>query len=70
MDVAIRNENKSDYTTVEGVVREAFWNLYTPGCNEHFVLHNLRKNSDFIPELDFIDNISLTRTIELNNNLE
>jgi putative acetyltransferase len=35
-------------------VREAFWNLYVPGCNEHFVLHNLRNSSDFIPELDFV----------------
>ena len=36
------------------MVREAFWNLYAPGCGEHFILHNLRKSSDFIPELDFV----------------
>lgn len=36
------------------MVREAFWNLYVPGCGEHFILHNLRKSSDFIPELDFV----------------
>jgi len=54
MDVVIKNENENDYKTVEGVVREAFWNLYVPGCNEHFILHNLRNNSDFIRELDFI----------------
>jgi len=50
----IRNEQEEDYRTVEGLVREAFWNLYVPGCNEHFVLHNLRKSSDFVPELDFV----------------
>ena len=50
----IRKEEKEDYRTVEGLVREAFWNLYVPGCNEHFVLHNLRKSNDFIPELDFV----------------
>jgi len=54
INLAIRNENENDYRTVEEMVREAFWNLYVPGCNEHFVLHNLRNSSDFIPELDFV----------------
>jgi len=54
INLAIRNENEKDYGMVEQLVREAFWNLYVPGCNEHFVLHNLRNSSDFIPELDFI----------------
>ncbi len=54
MDITIRNERESDYRAVEGVVREAFWNLYVPGCDEHFILHNLRKSSDFIHELDFV----------------
>jgi predicted N-acetyltransferase YhbS len=54
MDVTIRNEIEDDYRTVEELVREAFWNLYVPGCSEHFVLHNLRRSSDFIPELDLI----------------
>jgi len=53
-NLIIRNEEVSDYRTVEEIVREAFWNLYVPGCNEHFVLYNLRRSSDFIPELDFI----------------
>jgi putative acetyltransferase len=54
MDVTIRNEREADYRAVEGVVREAFWNLYVPGCAEHFIVHNLRKSGDFIPELDFV----------------
>jgi len=54
IDLIIRNEEKEDYRTVERLVREAFWNLYVPGCNEHYVLHNLRRSSDFIPELDFV----------------
>lgn len=69
MDVIIKNENKNDYRIVEELTREAFWNIYTPGCNEHFLLHNLRNSTDFIPELDFIaekgdqivGNISYTR---------
>ncbi len=54
MDVIIRNEREGDYRAVEEVVREAFWNLYVPGCVEHFTVHNLRKRGDFIPELDFV----------------
>jgi putative acetyltransferase len=54
IDLIIRNEEKEDHRTVEQLVREAFWNLYVPGCNEHYVLHNLRKSKDFIPELDFV----------------
>jgi len=52
--VATRHEKQSDYRAVEELVREAFWNLYVPGCVEHFVVHNLRKSADFIPELDFV----------------
>lgn len=54
INLTIRNERASDYRAVEELVREAFWNLYVPGCNEHFVLHNLRNSNDFIPELDFV----------------
>jgi predicted N-acetyltransferase YhbS len=54
MDVIIRHERKEDYRIVEELTREAFWNLYVPGCTEHFILHNLRNSADFIPELDFI----------------
>ncbi len=54
INLIIRNEKVNDYRTVEEMVREAFWNLYVLGCNEHFVLHNLRNGSDFIPELDFV----------------
>ena len=54
INLTIRNEKKEDYRTVEQLIREAFWNLYVPGCNEHYILHNLRKSKDFIPELDFV----------------
>ena len=51
---SIRKEREEDYRNVEQLVREAFWNLYVPGCDEHFILHNLRHSQDFIPELDFV----------------
>lgn len=50
----IRNEQPNDYREVENLTREAFWNVYRPGCTEHFVLHKYRTNPDFIPELDFV----------------
>lgn len=54
MSIIIRLENKNDYLEVEHLTREAFWDLYHPGCSEHLVVHNIRKSSSFIPELDFV----------------
>lgn len=53
-DCIIRLETSSDYDEVENLVRESFWNVYRPGCLEHYVLHCLRNNKDFVPELDFV----------------
>lgn len=50
----IRQERETDYRTVENLTREAFWNIYQPGCTEHYVLHCYRTNPDFIPELDLV----------------
>ena len=54
INLIIRKETEKDYRNVEQLIREAFWNLYVPGCNEHFVMHNLRNSKDFIPELCFV----------------
>ena len=53
-DLIIRVERKSDYNEVENLVREAFWNVYRPGCTEHYVLRCYRDNPAFIPELDLV----------------
>ena len=53
-DIIIRRETEQDHHAVENLVREAFWNVYRPGCVEHYVLHKLRDNADFVPELDFV----------------
>ena len=50
----IRNERKEDYREVENLVRESFWNVYRPGCLEHYVIHKLRDDEAFIPELSFV----------------
>ena len=51
---SIRVEEERDYSTVESLVRESFWNVYRHGCTEHYVLHHLRSCPDFIPELAFV----------------
>ena len=53
-DYNIRLERKEEYREVETLVREAFWNVYRPGCLEHYVLHRLRNDSAFIKDLDFV----------------
>lgn len=50
----IRLEIPADCREVENLTREAFWNIYRPGCTEHFVLNQYRKNPDFMPQLDFV----------------
>jgi len=54
MNINIRLENKTDYRKVEELTRGAFWNLYAPGCDEHYLSHILRDHEDFLPELDFV----------------
>ena len=47
-------KKKEDYRTVEEMIKKAFWNLYVPGCTEHYFVHQVRKSRDYIPELDFV----------------
>lgn len=54
MDISMRNEEEKDHRVVEEMTREAFWNLYCPGCTEHYLVHKMRNHPDFIRELDFI----------------
>ena len=53
-NITIRREEKKDYRIVENLVRESFWNVYRPGCTEHYVLNRMRRYEGFIPELDFV----------------
>lgn len=48
----IRNETPADYRAVEDLTRRAFYNLYVPGCHEHYLVHVMRDHPDFLPELD------------------
>lgn len=54
MTVHIRNEKKYDHQTVEDMTRKAFYNLYAPGCTEHYLVHIMRDHEDFLPELDLV----------------
>ena len=53
-DYSIRLETQEDYRAVENLVRESFWNVYRPGCSEHYVIHVLRDDPAFVKELDFV----------------
>lgn len=53
-EYAIRQELPADFSAVENLTREAFWNVYRPGCLEHYVLHCYRNHPDFIPELSLV----------------
>ena len=54
MMLNIRNEKETDYKLVEDITRKAFYNMYIPGCVEHYLVHIMRGHEDFIPELDFV----------------
>ena len=53
-DITFRLEEKKDYRAVENLIRESFWNVYRPGCSEHYVIHVLRDDPAFVKELDFV----------------
>ena len=53
-DITIRLETEKDYRAVEELTREAFWNVYKPGADEHYFVHQMRKHPDFIPALAFV----------------
>ena len=54
MEIKLRPETPADYREAENVTREAFWNHFAPGCNEHYLLHVMRGSPAFVPELDFV----------------
>ena len=51
MDITIRQERPADHRETELVLREAFWNIYSPGCTEHWLMHLMRDSGDFVKEL-------------------
>lgn len=53
-DCEIRAEREEEYRDVENLIRESFWNVYRPGCSEHYVIHVLRDDPAFVKELDFV----------------
>ena len=57
--VNIRNEVENDYKKVEEITRRAFWNLYVPGCIEHYLVHVMRSHEDFLPELDLVIEVDI-----------
>jgi len=54
MTIELRMETESDHLETENMTREAFWDLFKPGCDEHLLLHQLRQSKAFVPELDYV----------------
>ena len=54
IDYSFRLETEDDYRAVENLIRESFWNVYRPGCSEHYVIHVLRDDPAFVKDLDFV----------------
>ena len=61
-NVIIRPERESDHRNTESLTRESFWNVYRPGCMEHYVLHCYRNDPAFVPELDFVMEVIYVRS--------
>ncbi len=54
MNLLVKQINQNDFAITENITREAFWNVYKPGCSEHLVLNKLRKSQSYIKELDLV----------------
>jgi predicted N-acetyltransferase YhbS len=54
LSISLRPEEETDYRVVENLTREAFWDLYHPGCTEHLVVNKMRRVNAFVRELDFV----------------
>ena len=53
-NIIIRRENEADHRNTENLIRESFWNVYRPGCMEHYLMHCFRSDPAFVPELDLV----------------
>lgn len=53
-DIIIRLEREEDYRENENLIRESFWNVYCPGCKEHYLMHVLRNDDSCVNELNFV----------------
>ena len=54
MSITFRREEEKDYRAVENLIRESFWDVYRPGCQEHYVIHRYRNDPAFVKELDIL----------------
>ncbi len=53
-NITIRPETAADHHTVENLIRESFWNVYRPGCMEHYLMHVLRQSAVMEPALNLV----------------
>lgn len=53
-DCIYRTELPQDYAAVESLTRSAFWNVYKPGCDEHYIIHILRGDPAVVTDLNTV----------------
>lgn len=57
-DIVIRKEEPGEYHKTEETTLKAFWNKHHLGCNEHLLVHKLRKSEVYLPELSRVAVVS------------
>lgn len=53
-EFSVRTEREDERRRVEDLTRDAFWDVFKPGCDEHYILHHLRFSPDFVKELNCV----------------
>ncbi|NME84180.1 N-acetyltransferase [Clostridium sp. SM-530-WT-3G] len=53
-EIKLRMAEERDYNDIEFLTREAFWNVYKPGCDEHLIVHNMHKDNVQVKELELV----------------
>ena len=57
-DIIIREETEDEYHEVEEVTLRAFWNKHHLGCNEHLLVHKIRKSDKYMPQISRIAEVN------------
>ena len=53
-ELEIRAIKETDWYDIEEMTQHAFWNKYRIGCNEHYMVHQLRKNEAYVPACSLV----------------
>lgn len=51
-------EEPADRPKLFNMMRDAFWNLYQPGCEEHVILQKMWRSEDYLRDLSLVAKLS------------